>query len=777
MKTLSRILAVLLLFAGGIAACADEHPLPRAMALEGLHAYAGKTVAAGETIRFRVSSTVPYELSVCRLGREVDDPAGDEVLRTFPQSPPVRQPIHPGSFLHVAKGLPADQPLAALTLECWVRPWRLDGWQTLMGQHNYPTACGYGLFIDAAGRVQLYLGDGGVYRPEQVLSGPVLSQRRWQHVIGTWDGKTKSLWIDGRLVAEAAFEGPVQAGPAPLWLAACGHDGPAVNLLDGDLAMPVIYSKALSAEQIEARFRDRGLTPVMGEAVLACWPCTEERGDRVADLSPHGRHGRIINEATWMIGGPSFEAGEVPRFSDYDPAEDPGRGHGLRFASDDLYDCRWQVTHEYKIPESAKPGLYVGRFRYELDGTPRMYHVTFVVKKPKDRPKAPILVLAATNTWAAYSCVPFPVTPPGLHHNEGLGGFATNSPGNPPAYSMYRNHQAGQPAYQVGIRKPWPNAGPYVLYSPESVGYSHLVRAERFLHVWLEQTGYGYDMIGDFDLHHDPDQLDGYPVVVINGHSEYWSIEAYEAVDRYLRNGGNVLVLSGNSVFWRVSFNGDGTIMECRKLDASIGGRPGCTVGEIWHSQDGRRGSLMRECGYPAWKLIGLETLGWWAAAANTLYEVQEPGHFLFLEPEPVGLAAGEAFGGAPDGGFPKAVGHEPDVRLSLLRQLTTEIPPGATLPEEPAGIVTIAQGRQPNAAALDYFTRRVSLDNVDNVACHMIYWQRPQGGRVFHAGSLGAGWGLSADPKFQTLLRNVLFHFGVEPVKKHSELEGDLQP
>jgi hypothetical protein len=45
-----------------------------------------------------------------------------------------------------------------------------------------------------------------------------------------------------------------------------------------------------------------------------------------------------------------------------------------------------------------------------------------------------------------------------------------------------------------------------------------------------------------------------------------------------------------------------------------------------------------------------------------------------------------------------------------------------------------------------------------------MIYWERPQGGRVFNAGSLGAGWGLSVDPQFQKLMRNVLFHFGVKP-------------
>lgn len=762
MKTFALALAVL----GVFAADTPAEPVSRSRGLQlaGLHAYAEKIVTAGETIHFHTSSTVPYELSICRLGLKVDDPAGDEVLETFLKPEPVQQPIHPGSFVCVDNPIPAEEPIEAVSLECWVRPWRLNAWQTLISQHNYPTACGYGLFLDGEGRVQFYLSDGLAYRRERALCGTALSHRRWHHVVGTWDGKTKSLWINGKLVAEEAFEGPVRAGAAPLWLGACGHDGPAVNFLDGDLAMPVIYKKALSAEEIEARFRDQGLTPARGEGVLACWTFSEERGDRVADSSPHGRHGRIVNSATWMIGGPSFDGNKVPRYSDYDPANDPKRGHGLRFASDDLYDCGWQVTEAYRIPETARPGIYVGRFRYEIDGTPRTYHVSFVVKKPSDRPKAPILVLAATGTWGAYSATSFPVTPPGLHHNWPCGGLE-NSPGNPPAYCMYRSHHAGQPAYQVGLRKPWPNAGPYVLYSAESVGYSHIMRAERFLHVWLEQSGYDYDMIGDLDLHRDPSQLDGYQVVVINGHSEYWSIEAFEAVDRYLSKGGNVVVLSGNSIFWRVSYNEGGTIMECRKNEDVAGGRPGCTVGELWHSQDGRRGGLMRECGYPAWKLVGLATLGFWGGASNTLYEVQQPDHFLFQQPERVGLAKGDAFGGAPDGGFPKAVGHEPDVRLSLLRQLTKEVPPGATLPEEPDGIVTLADARQPSAAAFDYFWRPVRL--VDGVACHMIYWERPQGGRVFHAGSLGAGWGLSVDPKFQTLIRNVLFHFGVKPTKK----------
>jgi len=93
---------------------------------------------------------------------------------------------------------------------------------------------------------------------------------------------------------------------------------------------------------------------------LACWPLSEEEGDDVADISGNKRPGRIINHATWMIGGPNFDAA-VSQFDDYDPATDPTRGHGLRFASDDLFDCRWQVTQTYTVPTNARSGIYVAR--------------------------------------------------------------------------------------------------------------------------------------------------------------------------------------------------------------------------------------------------------------------------------------------------------------------------------------------------------------------------------------------------------------------------------
>ncbi|MDP7301893.1 MAG: hypothetical protein QGG09_02250, partial [Pirellulaceae bacterium] len=133
MKTASLIL-ILLGLCVTVGAAAEPSALPRPLELVGLHAYAEKTVTAGQTIHFRTSSSVPYKLSICRLGLKVDDPAGDVVLKTFPESKPVGQPIHSGSYVHVNNGLRADEPLDELTLECWVRPWRLNAWQTLISQ-------------------------------------------------------------------------------------------------------------------------------------------------------------------------------------------------------------------------------------------------------------------------------------------------------------------------------------------------------------------------------------------------------------------------------------------------------------------------------------------------------------------------------------------------------------------------------------------------------------------------------------------------------------------
>ena len=732
--------------------------------VSGLHGYpASHSVAAGQRLAFQFSSDVPYRLEICRLGTEVDNPAGDEVMHDAGGFRARTQPIFPGSYVHIDRRLRGVRN--SLSLEAWVRPWSLERLQGIISQEDKEDSSGFALGVGKDGYVGFYIGD-GVSPDEAVVHRTepgVLKRGQWQHVVATFDGRIKRVFVNGVLHGEWPFPSVLRPGVHPLRLGAMGERGATTRFLDGDLAMVVIYGSALSAARIEERFRQRGLQPAAGSDDLGCWSFEEERGAVVGDRSRHRRTGQLINHGTWMIGGPSFEP-EVPRFGDYDPHRDPARGHGLRLASDDLFDCRWESTFTWNVPRTARSGLYVARARFGGLENTRQYDSTFLVRPAPRRAPSRILVLCSTNTWRAYNGAPFGVWPDSLHAVIGTDGLP-NSPGNPPAFCLYRRHAAGQGTYHMGLRLPWPVAGPYVLYGGPT-RYSHLMRAERFLHAWLEKEGYSFDLAADDDLHRDPELLRRYQVVMLNGHSEYWSLPMLTGLEAFLRNGGNLAVLSGNSLFWRVSFDPEETVMECRKVDA-----PGDQMlprerGESWHSDDGLRGGLLRDCGHPGWKYTGLETLGW-NNQGNPRnfgpYVATGTDHFLFHQPEETGIQPGERFGQGPQGGLPLANGHEFDLRLSTLAALQQEpSPPGSTVPADPPGIVPLANGIIPwkeGGAAFDYFFRPIQPKT--DQGGEMIYWERPGGGRVFNAGSIGSGWALSADPKFQTLMRNVLAHFG----------------
>ncbi len=735
-------------------------PPHRAIDLPGLHAYAQKSIEAGEEIEFRVSSKVSYDLTVVKLGSDPEKRDGDPVLHRLHVEKPKSQAIHPGSYVHVKNGLPAGRRLNQLTLECWIRPFTLSGWQGLITQHDYPNGSGIGIFI-SEGRIAFLTGVGGSFEPDtlhQTQAG-LISTQRWHHIVATWDGKQKRVFIDGKLVANFPFSGSVRPGQTPLRIGAYGSEGLASNFLNGDIAMCALYDEAIDEKQIQKRHADRGLTKPKGKSLLGCWPFSEERGVKVSDQSSHGRSGRIINRGTWMIGGPSFNATSIGRHdSKYDPTKDSKRGHSLRLATDELYNARWKVNHRFRVPKEAKSGTYAGRFDFKVNGKPMRYFVTFIVRKPESRPKADLLVLVSSNTWLAYNSVPFPINHgPGLI-NMGTGGLR-NSHGGAPKYSFYSDHRNGQPTYKVGMKVPWPAAGPNKTYIGR--GYSHLLRGERFLHLWLDKLGYSYDVITDRDLDRNPEVLQGYKAVCLNGHSEYWSIPAYEGLDRYLTAGGAALVMSGNTMFWRVSFDESDEVMECRKFGTQIGGRRFAKIGELYHSHDFKRGSLMRFCGYPAWKIIGLTCIGW-SGIGFKPYRVDLPDHFLFNQPHKIELKKGDTFGYVTkDFG---SVGHEYDVRLSTLLRATHN--PALTGLVDPQGIVTIASSHDPRAI-LDFNAvgHKKRAGNEQTIA-EIIYWERPQGGRVFHTGSIATAWGMYHDEPLSKLIQNVLHHFKVTPRK-----------
>ena len=187
----------------GVTAVAPSLPPHTPLFVKGVHPYARQeSVEAGKSIGFCVSADVLYHFSVCRLGRDPDSPLQDETLHVFPERKPEVQPIHPGSYVYVAKGL--QRPPVAWSLECWVRPWAFGRWQDVVSQMDYPDKCDFALAISPEGQVVFYQGDGNAFNNAWPLSSEKmrLKEKSWSHVVLVSKGQLRSIWLDGQKVAE-----------------------------------------------------------------------------------------------------------------------------------------------------------------------------------------------------------------------------------------------------------------------------------------------------------------------------------------------------------------------------------------------------------------------------------------------------------------------------------------------------------------------------------------------------------------------------------------------
>jgi hypothetical protein len=87
---------------------------------------------------------------------------------------------------------------------------------------------------------------------------------------------------------------------------------------------------------------------------------------------------------------------------------------------------------------------------------------------------------------------------------------------------------------------------------------------EKGLQWFLNQSDFSISYITDYDLETDS-YIKNSKVVVIVGHSEYWTRVARQNFDRFVENKGNALILSGNVMWWQVRYSSDGNKLICYK--------------------------------------------------------------------------------------------------------------------------------------------------------------------------------------------------------------------
>jgi serine protease AprX len=146
---------------------------------------------------------------------------------------------------------------SGFTLEAWVRA---EGRQTdrgIAGKWGYHWSTGGGgilLWLDVAGNYGLAVtSDHANYLSTTVAPTP----GKWEHVVGTWDGATLSLYLNGTLLASRPFAGNPGSHSAEFQLGGYGVN--AARYLNGALDEVALYGRALSAPEVQEHHAARSL--------------------------------------------------------------------------------------------------------------------------------------------------------------------------------------------------------------------------------------------------------------------------------------------------------------------------------------------------------------------------------------------------------------------------------------------------------------------------------------------------------------------------------------
>ena len=413
-------------------------PPHRPQVVEGIHAYTDRvSVAAGETIRFHVSSSHPYELQVCRLGHRRRRPgrATRSCIRSARRRRPSSRSIRAHTCIVGQAARSTGPSLPALTLEVWIRRWRTIGRQAIISQFDQPDAlrlrtvrqrrrlarllsrrrrrlrrtriCTRRLPANSRWRS---IRKGSKHFPDNTPSSVLSNQ--WHHVVARFDGDVEAgLGRRPRRWPSGSTSGPMRPGDAPLRIGAAGQRRTGRRLPRrrhrhaGDLRQGPV------ARRDHGPVRRSGT--VTADAIPTCSAAGRStRNGAIAQPTPAriGRHARIINHGTWMIGGPSFDA-DVPRFGTLRPREGPsarprpaaGFRRSLRLP---LEGDRTNIGCPRTPGRASTPAGSVSARRRRAS----LSHAYSSSRRRPARPKAPIAFLCSTNTWRAYAATPFSPT-------------------------------------------------------------------------------------------------------------------------------------------------------------------------------------------------------------------------------------------------------------------------------------------------------------------------------------------------------------------------------
>lgn len=588
--------------------------------------YAEKlSVRPGETIRFHVSSdrAEPVETGVVRVICADANPAGpgikvEPVVATVAEiAKPERQVVPLGSHAVVPR-CAAIGGMGSFTavVTVWIggaagMPGCIMAFGDL-GRSSHRVLLS--TMATANGICFAAMVGQGAAMPAEIASGDV-EPEHWYTVVLTHDAEAASLKLS--CVSHAGAVAPTEAairlggpvtfeGVGDLRLAGGlpgGVAGTPTGCFNGRLERPILFGAALRPRDFNAN----GGSDT--SSMIAAWDFSRDiSSTRIVDIGPNGLHGTLVNQPTRAVTGSKWDGSEMSW------KHAPQHYGAIHFHADDIDDCKWPATHEFVVPETLRTGVYALR----LTAGERQDNIPFFVVPPKGRTTARIALLVSTFTYTVYGNHARPewfadeawknawkaqskewnAYPhnPGDHVDLGLSTYNFHTDGSGIAYASWRRPMLN---LKIGyITYPYPDI--------RASGLRHFP-ADSHLTAWLEAKGLDYDIITDWELHHEGlELLKQYPVVMTGTHPEYHTREMIDALTQYRDHGGRFMYLGGNGFYWKIALSPetDG-LVEIRRAEGGIRAWA-AEVGEYYNAFDGEYGGMWRRNGRPPQKLAGV---------------------------------------------------------------------------------------------------------------------------------------------------------------------------
>ena len=136
-----------------------------------------------------------------------------------------------------------------MTLEAWVYPTdTMSGWQTVL---NKEQPDGFGAAYYLAANSDLNQPEVAVYTTDwyKLYGGPALSANKWVHLVGTYDGSTMKLYVNGSQVSSQQQAGGIDVTNGVLRIGGNSYWG---EFFKGRIDEIRIYNRALSATEIKS---------------------------------------------------------------------------------------------------------------------------------------------------------------------------------------------------------------------------------------------------------------------------------------------------------------------------------------------------------------------------------------------------------------------------------------------------------------------------------------------------------------------------------------------